>query len=152
MHKGFTIIEFVVTAALIAIVAGISLIALNPVGQLASARNSERSAHVNALVMAIRANLADSRTGIFSCAAGDLPTSTAKRMASGGASGTYNIAPCLVPIYTTALPYDPLAPGAHYASNDDYDTGYMVMKNASTGQVTVSAPYAESGKVISIIR
>lgn len=149
MRKGFTLIEFVVGAALIAIIAGISIRSLNPAGQLRSARNSQRIAHVNTIVNAIRVKLADTRTGVFVCGAGDIPTSSVK-MAVG--AGNYDIAPCLIPGYLYAMPFDPSATSSRYASNTDYDSGYFVMKNASTGQITVSAPSAELGKVISITR
>jgi prepilin-type N-terminal cleavage/methylation domain-containing protein len=149
MTRGMTVIEIVVAIALAAIIFAAGVAALNPAGQLASARNSQRSAHVQALVNAIRANITDYRTGVFTCGVGDIPSSS-KKMATG--AGNYDIAPCLVPSYITVLPFDPSASGAHYASNADYDTGYFVMKSTSTGQVTVSAPSAELGKTISIIR
>ena len=150
MRKGITIIEIVVAIALAAVIFGLGVAALNPGGQLASARNSQRVAHVNALVNAIRANIVDNRTGAFLCAGtGDIPSSS-KKMAVG--QGNYDIAPCLVPVYLFAMPFDPSATNARYASNADYDTGYFVIKNASTGQVTVSAPSAELGKTISVIR
>lgn len=149
MRSGFTIIEFIVGAAILVILTAAAIIGLNPVGQIAGARNSQRIAHVNTLINAIRANIADNRTGTFTCAAGDIPTSS-KKMAVG--AGNYDIAPCLIPAYIFALPFDPVAPGAHYASNADYDTGYYVLKNASTGQITVSAPSAELGKTISVVR
>lgn len=150
MHKGFTIIEIVLAIALATIIFAAGIAAINPAGQLASARNSERIAHVNALTSAIRENIADNRTGKFVCAgAGDIPTSS-KKMAVG--AGNYDIAPCLVPVYLFSMPFDPSAANAHYASNADYDTGYFVIKNASTGQITVSAPSAELGKAISVIR
>ncbi len=151
MRKGFTIIELIVGVSLLAIIAGIAIKSLNPVGQLRSARNSQRTAHVNTIVNAIRVKLADTRTGTFSCAAGDIPTSS-KKMASGSSSSRYDIAPCLVPGYLYAMPFDPAATSSRYVSNTDYDSGYFVMKNASTGQITVSAPSAELGKVISVTR
>lgn len=144
-----TMIEIVVAMALAAIIFAGSIVALNPAGQLASARNSQRTAHVQTLVNAIRANIVDYRTGKFTCNAGDIPSST-KKMATG--AGNFDIAPCLVPTYILAMPFDPKATGAHYTSNTDYDTGYFVVKSTSTGQVTVSAPSAELGKTISIIR
>jgi prepilin-type N-terminal cleavage/methylation domain-containing protein len=151
MRKGFTLIEFIVAVSLLAIVSGIAIRSLNPVGQLRSARNLQRTAHVNTIVNAIRVKLADTRTGVFSCAAGDIPTSS-KKMASGNATNTYDIAPCLVPTYILAMPFDPSATSSRYVSNTDYDSGYFVMKNASTGQITVSAPSAELNRTISVTR
>ena len=150
MRKGLTLIEIVVALALAAIIFAGAFSALNPGGQLATARNGQRTAHVNTLVNAIRSNIVDNRTGKFVCAgAGDIPTSS-KKMAVG--AGNYDVAPCLVPTYIFAMPFDPSASGARYVSNSDYDTGYFVIKNATTGQVTVSAPSAELGKMISVIR
>ena len=66
--------------------------------------------------------------------------------------GNYDIAPCLVPTYLLALPFDPATSGAHYVSNSDYDTGYFIVQNSSTGQITLSAPAAELKKTISVTR
>ena len=152
-RSGITIIEIVIALAILVMVAVLGLVALNPAGQLGNARNNQRIANVNTILLSIRTNLSDSRTGVFNsgngsgvCAAGDLPTSS-KKMAVG--AGNYDIAGCLAPTYLAVLPFDPSAPGAHYASVSDYDTGYYLIKNASSGLVTISAPSAEFGKVIS---
>lgn len=150
MRKGLTLIEIVIGVALIALVAGMGFLAINPVGQLASARNSQRNFHLNGLMNGIRQNMADTSGGGFTCESGPLPTSTPKKIATG--AGNYDIAPCLVPTYLPTMPFDPSAAGAHYVSNDDYDTGYTVIRNASSGQVTLNAPAAELNKVISITR
>lgn len=149
-REGFSIIEFVVASALLAILAGVAIVTMNPSGQLASARNSKRTADLNSIMMGVKTNISDYRTGQFTCSsAGNIPTSS-KRMAVG--AGNYDIAPCLVPSYMTVLPFDPSLDGARYVSNSDYDTGYMIIRNASTGQITISAPGAELGKNISVIR
>ena len=151
MRRGLTLIEIIIAVALIAILVGLGFLALNPVGQLAAARNSQRSFHLNGLMNGIRQNLADMNNGSFDCdSGGALPTSTAKKMATG--VGNYDIASCLVPIYLPNMPFDPSAAGAHYASNSDYDTGYTIVRNATTGQVTLNAPAAELNKVISVTR
>lgn len=142
-------LEILISMAILVILLVLSVRALNPVGQFTAARNSQRKFHVESLVNAIRSNYADSRTGIFNCANGDVPTST-KRMAVG--ANNYNIAPCLVPNYMNNLPFDPSASSSYYTSVSDYNTGYNVLRNASTGEVTVSAPYAELGKTISVTR
>ena len=150
MKRGFTLIELTVTIAIIVIVAGMLFTALNPAQRLAQARNSERKSELNAILSAVRENIVDTRTGLFNCAAGDVPTTT-KKMASTGTS-TYNIAPCLVPTYIFALPFDPKTAGAHYTSTSDYNTGYTILQNATTSQITISAPGAESGQSISVTR
>jgi len=67
----------------------------------------------------------------------------------GSASGSYNIAPCIVPTYIAAMPSDPSASGTFYYSPSNYNTGYSIIINAS-GSITLSAPKAELGKTISI--
>lgn len=148
MRRGLTLIEVLITIVLVAILGGFVVVSLNPVGQLASARNNQRLSNLNTILNSISQNAADSK-GIFTCSAGAIPTLT-KRMAIG--AGNYDIASCLIPIYTSVLPFDPKDPLAHFTSQTDYDTGYTIIKNASSGAVTLSAPSAESGKVISVSR
>lgn len=152
MRKGLTLIEITIVIALMGILVATYFLAANPGGQLAASRNTQRSFELQAIMNAVRQNIADSPTGQFQCVpAGTLPTST-KRMMSGGGVGTYDIASCLVPTYILVLPFDPSAPGAHYAAASDYDTGFSISINASTSVVTISAPYAELGKTISVSR
>jgi len=146
MHKGFTLIELLVTMALIAILVGTYFLVANPAGQLAASRNSERTLNLDALMNAIRQNIADQSNEKFLCAAGSIPA-TSTPMSS--AAGSYDIAPCLVSTYLFSLPFDPSAPDGHYASVSDYDTGYNISVDAS-GTITLSAPFAELGKTISV--
>lgn len=149
-RRGLTLIEILIAMALVVITAGIGLLALNPAGQLAASRNTQRQLELQGVMNAVRQNIADQTTGVFSCASGLLPTSTPKIMAS--ASGSYNIAPCLVPTYLETMPFDPDASSAYYTSNTSYNTGYNIVYNVSTTQITVAAPYAELGKTESITR
>lgn len=151
MRKGLTLIEIVIVIAIITIMVGIYFIVANPAGQLAGARNSERTLHLQTIMLDVRANIADQSNEQFLCSSGPIPTSTA-RMTSAAGAGNYNIGPCIVPTYAFSLPFDPIATSGHYTSNTDYDTGYSISINSSTGQITLSAPYAELGKTISIIR
>lgn len=148
-RTGFTLIEILVVIGILAILAAVVIVALNPARQFAQARNSQRSSNVNAILNAIGQNIADNQ-GIFTCAAGALPAVSTK-MAIG--AGNYDIAPCIVPTYIATMSFDPSAVGAHYTSNADYDSGYNVLKDVATGRVTVSAPSTElSTTTISVTR
>ncbi|MBS3903598.1 MAG: prepilin-type N-terminal cleavage/methylation domain-containing protein [Anaplasmataceae bacterium] len=148
--KGFSVLEVLLAVSLLAIVGGYALYAMNPGGQLAKARNSERTAHLNTIMNGIRLNMADNRSS-FDCVSGTLPTSTIRRLASSGSS-SYNIAPCLVPTYLPLIPHDPSMVGAHYTDPTSYDSGYHIQQNSTTKQVTLSAPGAELGATITITR
>jgi len=148
-RRGLTLVEIIVAITLLAIIGGAVLIRMNPFGEVAASRNTQRTLHLQGLMVAIRQNISESGTNSFACSSGTIPT-TATKMASG--AGSYNIAPCLVPAYLSSLPFDARATNAHYTSNQDYDTGYFISRNASTSQITLTAPSAELGKNISLTR
>jgi len=147
-HRGFTLIEILIVIGLIAVLAGVLIAALNPARQFAQARNAQRWNNVDTIIGAIIQNTTDNR-GTFTCAAGAVPT-TATKMANG--AGNYDIGPCLVPTYSAQLPFDPSATGAHWTSTTDYDTGYNIVRDATSGRMTVSAPAAELSEIISLTR
>ncbi len=148
-ENGFTLIELMLVVAIIGITAALIIFYINPVQQFASARNTQRSSDLATILSAVSQNMADNK-GTFNCSSGAIPTSSEK-MASSGTS-TYNIVPCLVPNYLPILPHDPSAGGAHYAGTADYDAGYAIVQDATSGRITVNAPSAELGKTISITR
>lgn len=148
-RRGLTLIEILIATALVVLTAGIGLLALNPGGQLAAARNTERELDLQGIMNAVRQNIADTTTGVFSCTSGTIPTTT-ELMAS--ASGSYNIGPCLVPTYLQALPFDPSASSSYYASSTSYNTGYTIVYNPSSTEITITAPYAELKQSVSITR
>ncbi len=146
---GFTLIELMIALSIFVIIAGVAIVSINPVSQFSKARNSQRELHLEALMNAIRQNIADSAVGKFTCSAGGVPTTT-KKMAIG--AGNYDIAGCLVPIYLPTMPFDPSTSTAHYTANSNYDTGYTIAQATSTGAITISAPASELKKTISITR
>lgn len=134
---GFTLIEILLVMGIIAILATVVIVAINPAKQFAQARNSQRTSNVFAILNAISQNMADNQ-GVFTCSAGALPTSVTVMKSSGG----YDIAPCLVHTYLPTMVFDPSATGARYVSNTDYNSSYTVIQDTVTGRITISAPEA----------
>jgi prepilin-type N-terminal cleavage/methylation domain-containing protein len=138
--RGFTLIEILVVIGIIAILAAVVIIAINPARQFAQARNSQRESNVNTILNAIGQNLADNR-GIFTCGAVTLAANTASSTIVTAAGGTLpaglpattiNLS-CLTPNYIAALPSDP---DSVWAATPY--TGYDVSTD-STGRVLVCA-------------
>jgi len=138
--EGFTLIEVLVVIGIIAILAAVVLVAVNPVRQFKLARDSQRTANVAALLDAIHENMSEHR-GSFVCGGNvrQIPaTYTDVRYGGGYPSYLGDIALCLVPDYISALPFDPAIPGARFASTTDYDTGYEIAQDAN-GRITASS-------------
>ena len=141
-EKGFTLIEILVVIGIIAILAAIVIIAINPAKQFAQARNTQRQAGVNTILNAIGQRLADNK-GIF---AGTFTINavnyTCPAIAAGptgvdrAAAGTGEDLSCLVPTYVASLPIDPDATIVTTTA-----TGYDAAVSP-TGRITVCAPQA----------
>lgn len=146
MKSGFTLIELLIVIALIAVLAGAVIIALNPARQFQQARDSERWSHVSVLSNAIQQNMAENR-GLWACAVGAIPTSTTP-IHSSSTPGGYDLCTCLVPNNLASMPFDPSV--GSFNSCSDYDTGYSVTRNEATGRITIQVDEPELATSISV--
>lgn len=153
--------EILLVVGIIAILAGIVILAINPTKQLGDARNAQRRSDVLTILNALYQYSLDNN--------GVMPTDVAGLTASptcdaGGQAPTNEICQeisgdetCTAPIklydtlvtasstYLTAIPKDPsVEVGAD-------GTGYGVAR-LDSGRITVCAPKAESGVTISVTR
>jgi type IV pilus assembly protein PilA len=130
-NKGFTLIEILIVIGLIAVLATIVLIAINPARQFAQARNTQRSSNVNTILNAIGQYVADNK--------GSIPseiTTTVQNIKTGQA----DLCAKLMPTYVSSLPVDPAVSGGTSVTDcASYDTGYTVIKDSS-GRIMVCAP------------
>jgi type IV pilus assembly protein PilA len=129
------LIEILVVIGIIAILAAIVIIAINPSRQFAQARESQRVSNVDSILDAIGQRMADNK-GIFAASSSCplLGTATSSIDGGPGGSGLDLATNCLVPTYIASLPSDPSGPTPP-------STGYTVSVD-SNGRTMVCAPLA----------
>lgn len=148
-QKGFTLIEILLVIGIIAILAAVVIVAINPARQFAQARNAQRLSNVNTILNAVHQYAVDN--------SGILPTSIPT---SSDCSGTATNEICKTEgtctslvdlsvltadeIYLVSMPYDPSGATTNGA-------GYHIAKS-SNGRITVCAPDAELDVTISVTR
>ena len=142
MNKGFTLIELLLVVAILSILAGIVILAINPAKQLADSRNAQRRVDVNTIINAIYQYSIDNN--------GSLPasiTTSATAICKTGGTCTSLIDLSVLTAsekYLVSIPFDP-------SSSTTNSTNYTVLKSANN-RITVAAPGAENSAVISVTR
>ncbi len=144
-RQGFTLLEVLLVVAIIAILAGIVIVALNPGKQLGDSRNAQRKSDVNTILSAVyqysidnNGNLPATILAVGTC------TDAANEICKEGATctGLIDLGALVVnQKYLTAIPTDP-------SGGTTNGSGYGIVKSAN-GRVTVCAPAAEQGVVVS---
>lgn len=148
-QEGFTLIEILVVVALIAILAAITIVAMNPAKNFADTRNATRSSDVNAIINAVTQytsesgnSIADLGTISDNCAT---PTCIGTFVATPPAVGScVDLGATLVDEWIVAIPEDPTSGNAE-------NTGYTICRTTS-GRVQIDAATPENNKVISVKR
>ena len=151
-RAGFTLIELLLVIGIIAILAAIVIVAINPTKQLGDARDAQRRSDVNTILNAVYQYAIDNNGTL----PGNIPTgSTAWQVCKD----SYLPATCIVApsgygtgvnlrmlsgSYVVNLPADP-------QSATSTGTNYFIVKD-SNGRVTVSAPGVEQAGSISVTR
>lgn len=155
-RKGFTLIELLIVVGIIAVLAGIIYVAVDPGRRLAEARNAQRWGSVNSILNAVLK---------YSLDEGQLPPAVtglnvdANYVIGTGAAGTcgvcaavaldpsdncINLDPVLVDNYLSSIPLDP--DGGTVAN-----TGYY-LRRSTNNRITAGSCLAENGVAISVGR
>jgi prepilin-type N-terminal cleavage/methylation domain-containing protein len=145
-HKqgGFTLLEVLLVVAIIAILAGIVIIAINPSKNLADTRNSQRSSDVTTILNGIYQYSLDNSGSIPS----GITTAETEICKTGGTcTGLVDLGILTTNgKYLVGIPSDPQCPTVCDANG----VGYSVKKDANN-RITVNAPDAEN-KTITVTR
>ena len=145
---GFTLLEILLVVGIIAILAGIVILAINPTKQLGDARNAQRRSDVLTILNAVYQYAIDNNGNLPNSAGITSTVSPCGTSSSVATDASTTLAATLVgasSTYLIALPHDPATTTTSYSA-------YYINKNATSSRVTVCAPYAENNVTISVTR
>jgi prepilin-type N-terminal cleavage/methylation domain-containing protein len=145
LEKGFTLIEILVVIGIIAVLAAIVIVAINPAKQFAQARDTQRTSNVESILNAIGQRIADNKgvfagsfsSGTYNCGPLPLSTTGSSTVTTDNTALTPGALGCLVPTYISALPVDPAWQTGIDPANS---TLYTVVQDSTSGRITVCAP------------
>lgn len=132
---GFTLIEILIVIGIIAVLAAIVLVAVNPAKQFAEANDAQRASNVNAILNAIGQFTVDSK--------GTLPGTVPTKANKADIADAGDLCEDLLPDFIAALPADPAQTDQSLDESDcgTKDTGYEIYQE--NGRVTIISAGAE---------
>ncbi len=143
-RQGFTLIELLLVIGIIAILASIVIVAINPTKQLGNARDAQRRSDVNTILNAVYQYAIDHNGSL----PGSIPPAgiTEGICKSTAASCNNGVSlRALTGAYLVSIPVDPQAPATGTGTN------YTIVQD-SNGRITVAAPGAEQTTGIQVTR
>lgn len=151
-RSGFTLIEILLVVALISVLAGIVILAINPSKQLADTRNAQRRTDVTTILDAVYQYAVDTNGAIPAGIASDTCNgSTAANEIcrfGGTCTGLVDLSVLTTNAkYIVSIPTDPRAT----IGDGTNGTGYFITKT-DDNRLNVCAPSAESDATISVTR
>lgn len=149
-NTGFTLVELLLVIALLAILAAVTIIAINPAKQLAKSRDTERSADVYSILSSIHQYAVD-HDGSFPQGI-DSDNLEICRTGSINCTGLYDLSELTNnQEYLVSIPTDPRCPDEDYVYCSENGSGYF-MERGPSGKITISAPGTEISETISATR
>ena len=150
--KGFTLIELLIVIAIIAIIAGMVFVALNPLQRFKDARDSRRWGDVSSILSAVKINQVDKK-GLYIPEIEAMPVDTGQVIGTApagcacgnlGVLGCVNLSNLATGGYLASVPLDP-------KNGTAANTGYYLVK-MSNGTIRVGACAPEAAGAIEASR
>ena len=155
LKKGFTLIELLIVIAIVAVLAGVVFVALDPLTRFQEARDSKRWSDVTALMDAVKVDQVDNG-GSYLTAIQNLTVGNSYMIgtcANGGDAGCTatttqvacaNFTGLVTERYIAEIPYDP-------STGNEATTDYYISRPSAT-TVIIGACDPEGGSAIRVSR